>query len=257
MSFAALRVDNNARIASILAELGVDFYQEFTVDGLTGLHGGALRFDFCLPPTPRRPALLLEYQGVQHYSTSFGVFPGPANVYPDAVSVREYQQQIHDQRKQCWAAEQRIPLIQIPPGLSAATERALLVDSLAFWAEQHQRNLMGAEDTWYTRHDMRELQEQLDAVDSPERRLYDHLKACVLNVFHADPAQQWGQLAKRHRKVVRASKKERLRVKRMRVRAKRCVIRLRDPLTMSSASEYPSEQEEEEEDGHRSRSDSS
>lgn len=228
---SAAWVDNNARIAKLLTDLGVSFEKEYAFEGLTGLHGGPLRFDFFLPATALRPELLIEYQGVQHYSTCFGVFPGPGNVYPDAIRYRDYQQQLHDQRKACFALINRIPLLLIPPGLSEQVERALLVESLAFWTEQHERHVMSAEDTWSLRNPgfLAELQARLTSSEfiTAERKMYDHLTESIGNVFTPKPKAQWGRLGKRHARLVRAVKRER-----QQRRAPPTIV-LRDPLSLS------------------------
>lgn len=192
---------NNDRIASLLTELGIEFIREHSFPGLTGIAGGPLRYDFFLPT----PGLLIEYQGAQHYPCGFGTFPGPGNVFPDALEETEFIQGFSDDRKVWWARMHHIPFIQIPPGLSLQIERQILHESVTFWTAQQERYRMAAEDTWYLRlptNKYRLAQEKLDDPHSRERARLDHLKECRDNLFSENPQDAWPKLAKRQREVL-------------------------------------------------------
>lgn len=232
-AFEQLRINNNARIGRILNDLGVTFFPEYTFPGLVGVHGGLLRFDFYIPADARQhtPALLIEYQGAQHYATGFGILPGPGNTSPDAARYIQHHQRIHDNRKSTWASDNFIPLICIPPGIGEDCERALLRGSLTFWQQQQERYLMGAEDTLHAERPnnyLSVLQALLDTPEHPEKKLYEHMNACVDNLFSDAPWERWQQLEIEQKKLAREVRRERQR-KRARERDNETfVIRFKD-----------------------------
>lgn len=128
--------ENNDRVASVLDDLRIYYERERAFAGLTGDGGRPLRFDFYLPS---KPQLCIEYQGPQHYPCGYGLH------LPNGVD-RMLRQSAHDAKKRAWCEAHLIPLLTILPGLSAATERALIEESIVYWRAYEERVRMGDED---------------------------------------------------------------------------------------------------------------
>lgn len=102
-SCGCLSISHAERVMTkYLADHGADFKTEYGVDGLIGVNGGALRFDFALFSNSAL-VLLIELNGEQHYRPvrHFG-------------GMSKYEAgQNNDARKRSWAADAGIPLIEI------------------------------------------------------------------------------------------------------------------------------------------------
>lgn len=88
------------KIATWLRYNGIEYEYEKEFDGLTGLGGGNLSYDFYLPDYN----LLIEYQGRQHE----GYIQGFQKVYCDYLNQVE-----HDERKRKYSKIHNIRLIEI------------------------------------------------------------------------------------------------------------------------------------------------
>ena len=82
------------------------FERQKTFDGLVGINGGKLRFDFALYSTDNKLVCLIEYDGYFHYEK------GPT--YREYKGVRTYDSTVeHDKRKNAYCEENNIPLYRI------------------------------------------------------------------------------------------------------------------------------------------------
>lgn len=87
--------------SQFLDECGLEYTSQKIYPNLFGLNGGHLSYDFCIHGTMMD--ILLECQGVQHYKP-VSYFGGEAQFI---------RQQEHDRRKREYAANSRIPLIEL------------------------------------------------------------------------------------------------------------------------------------------------
>lgn len=87
-------------IYNYLATRNINFTPQKTYEGLVGIRGGNLSYDFYLPEYN----LLIEYQGEQHEKFIKGIH-GKIDVF--------YRQQEHDKRKKEYAKENNITLLEI------------------------------------------------------------------------------------------------------------------------------------------------
>lgn len=87
-------------IEKYLINNNIEFNLYYKFDGLIGINGGQLSYDFYLPYYN----LLIEYQGRQHYE-SVDIFGGDEQFHI---------QQEHDRRKRNYAKEHNIELLEIP-----------------------------------------------------------------------------------------------------------------------------------------------
>ena len=90
-------------VQSYLENLGLDYKPQIKFDGLTGIKGGLLSYDFGIYHNDNIAALI-ECQGQQHFK-SIEIFGGD-----NQLEV----QQLHDDLKREYAEELGIPLIEIP-----------------------------------------------------------------------------------------------------------------------------------------------
>lgn len=143
----ARETDNNERIGKVLEGLNLRTWPEMTIDGLKGMsETQPLRYDFYVLPTPTTPEMFIEYDGVHHYGTKFGQLQGYTNKL--SYEYKSKIQVIHDVRKTLYCKQSGVPLLRIPPGLSAETEKAIIKESLDYWQRMRERVAMYAEDTW-------------------------------------------------------------------------------------------------------------
>ena len=77
------------------------FVPEYTFDGLTGVGGGLLRFDFSVFDSSEKLICLIEYDGIFHFEKQY-----------DEDGFESIQ--IHDKRKNQYCKDNNIPLIRIP-----------------------------------------------------------------------------------------------------------------------------------------------
>lgn len=91
-----------AKIKKYLDDKGYNYRSEYTFNDLFGEGGGALRYDFAILDTNNQLICLIEYDGEQHYSEA-------GSYYNEKGQV-----QIHDNKKDIYAAEHNIPLLRIP-----------------------------------------------------------------------------------------------------------------------------------------------
>lgn len=87
-------------IREYLTNKDIGFIQEHSFDGLIGINGGLLRFDFYL----QSYNLLIEYDGEQHFE--------PMRFKSSTEDFKK--QQIHDKRKNTYCLKNKIPLLRIP-----------------------------------------------------------------------------------------------------------------------------------------------
>lgn len=92
------------KIEEILLENGLNFFEEYSFDGLCSENGKPLRFDFAVFDDDGNLDFLIEYQGKQHYEAS-AKFGGKRGLY---------QQQHNDNKKRRFCALHDITLIEIP-----------------------------------------------------------------------------------------------------------------------------------------------
>lgn len=86
-------------INAILSEKGFDFDREVKFDGLVGINGGSLRFDFCVNLEDEK--ILIEFDGEQHFKPKFGDY--------------EFQRTVNnDKIKDSFCKEKDIRLVRIP-----------------------------------------------------------------------------------------------------------------------------------------------
>lgn len=97
-SCGCLVSEGEFRVSKILDNNNIQYSQQYSFDGLTGPHGGLLRFDFAVFRMGK-VAFLLEYQGEQHYqkNTKFGKI------------AREYS----DDKKKKYCQDNNITLYEI------------------------------------------------------------------------------------------------------------------------------------------------
>lgn len=89
------------RVRSYLEEEQIVFKQEYSFNGLLGVGGLPLRFDFAVFDGDNRFKLLIEYDGEFHYH----------KIHEDrSLGV----QQVHDERKNKYCKDNNIPLLRIP-----------------------------------------------------------------------------------------------------------------------------------------------
>ena len=92
------------KIYEILSEYGLNFKEEYSIEGLCSENGRPLRLDFAVFDDDNNLDFLIEFQGRQHYepSSKFGGKKG------------FYRQQHNDNKKRRFCALKEIPLIEIP-----------------------------------------------------------------------------------------------------------------------------------------------
>ena len=102
-SCGCLNVSHAERIMSMyLSVRGIAFETEYVSDGLYGVNGGALKFDFALPGETV-PRALIELDGEQHYR--------PVEYFG---GERKYEAvRANDVLKDRWAADHGVPLVRI------------------------------------------------------------------------------------------------------------------------------------------------
>jgi hypothetical protein len=88
------------KISNYLNSKNINFEQQIKYDGLRGINGGLLSYDFYLPDYN----LLLEFQGEQHIKFKIG--------FHNHISDFERQQE-HDKRKKEYATKHNIKLLEI------------------------------------------------------------------------------------------------------------------------------------------------
>lgn len=88
------------RISNYLNENKIVFLTQYTFNGLVGLKGGLLSYDFFIP----KNNILIEYNGKQHYK--------PVNYFGGEEQLKIQQE--HDKRKRKFAQENNIQLLEIP-----------------------------------------------------------------------------------------------------------------------------------------------
>lgn len=86
-------------VIRILSDMGLDFEIEFSFEGLIGLGGKPLRYDFCINLEDK--IILVEYDGIFHYEE---VFDGSGH-----ETIKE-----HDKIKNQFCLDHDIKLIRIP-----------------------------------------------------------------------------------------------------------------------------------------------
>lgn len=93
------------RIYEYLDDKGVKFLMEYVIDGLNGVSGKPLRFDFALYDSNNKFKFCCEFDGEFHYVEGY-------------ERTRDYgaleRQQIHDQLKNDYCKQNNIPLLRIP-----------------------------------------------------------------------------------------------------------------------------------------------
>lgn len=89
-------------VSAVLQELGLVFEKEFTFEGLIGVGGRLLRYDFALKNKESISALI-EYDGIQHFEAK-DFFGGK-----EQFKIR----QEHDELKNKYAKNNNIPLLRI------------------------------------------------------------------------------------------------------------------------------------------------
>lgn len=92
------------KIHTILEQAGLNFTEEYIIDGLNSSNGRPLRFDFVVFDDDGNIDFIIEFQGRQHYEAS-GKFGGKKGLY---------QQQYNDNKKRRYCALHNITLIEIP-----------------------------------------------------------------------------------------------------------------------------------------------
>jgi hypothetical protein len=102
----------NAKIDFLLTQMGVKHICEKSFDGLEGMKGKNLKFDFHLP----EHNILIEYNGKQHY-VAMDNFGGEDSF------IRQFS---YDIRKSEWCQLNGINLIEIPYTLESEIEDILL-----------------------------------------------------------------------------------------------------------------------------------
>lgn len=92
------------KIYNYLKESGINFKSQVSVEGLVGVKGGKLLFDFGIGNN----AMFIEYDGEQHFN------PHSFNSVSDTFTRYEFKViKEHDRRKNQYCEEQGIPLIRI------------------------------------------------------------------------------------------------------------------------------------------------
>ena len=89
-------------IKRVLDNLKLNYQTEYCFDGLVGLKGGSLRYDFAVFDENNKIRCLIEFDGEQHYREAGSYF-------------NEFGQvQIHDNIKDEFAKNNHFPLLRIP-----------------------------------------------------------------------------------------------------------------------------------------------
>lgn len=89
------------RVREILTVNNVSFTEQFEIEGLVGLMGKPLKFDFAILNEVSRLVMLIEYDGEFHFKK---IYDGD-----DFEKMKE-----HDKRKNEYCIKENIPLIRIP-----------------------------------------------------------------------------------------------------------------------------------------------
>ncbi|EKS4344991.1 hypothetical protein QB607_002994 [Clostridium botulinum] len=86
-----------------LIKSNISFVPQYEFDGLIGLGGGNLKFDFAIFDDEEKTNLkcLIEYDGEFHY-------------FPIVDEKQLKKQQIHDKRKNKYCTQNNIKLVRIP-----------------------------------------------------------------------------------------------------------------------------------------------
>lgn len=71
------------KVREFLLKNNIDFQEEFKIDGLEGINGGSLRFDFCVNIVDK--IVFIEYDGEQHFKPKFGDYEFHRTIYNDKV----------------------------------------------------------------------------------------------------------------------------------------------------------------------------
>ena len=92
------------KIEEILEKAGLNFIEEYTFPDLISSSGKSLRFDFAVMDDEGNLDFLIEYQGIQHY-TSKSCFGGAQGLA---------RQRYNDAQKRKYCLEHGYKLIEIP-----------------------------------------------------------------------------------------------------------------------------------------------
>jgi hypothetical protein len=84
-----------------LEKEGIKYVKEFSFDGLNGVNGGELRFDFATFDTNGKLICLIEFDGIFHFRKIY-------------VNDRHETLVKHDRKKDKYCTEQNIKLVRIP-----------------------------------------------------------------------------------------------------------------------------------------------
>lgn len=107
------RSSGEAILEYLLTKHNIPHKSEQTFEGLYGDGGGLLRYDFAILENQKVKALV-EFDGQQHYQEAGSYYNPTGKV------------QIHDNRKDDYAAEHNIPLLRIPYDKAPQAEEILI-----------------------------------------------------------------------------------------------------------------------------------
>lgn len=94
-----------AIIKKILNENKINYIQQYTIPGLVGCRGGALKFDFAILNKDNQLVKFIEFDGRQHYF-------GPDAKWAESYSLKEIQ--ANDEIKNSYCKTHEIQLQRIP-----------------------------------------------------------------------------------------------------------------------------------------------
>lgn len=92
-------------VADHLAQKNIKYTTEKTTDGLVGVNGGLLRFDFAVLDESNIPLYFIEYDGAQHFS--------PTSFTGSDAKKEFIELSIHDRRKNKYCEKHDISLIRV------------------------------------------------------------------------------------------------------------------------------------------------
>lgn len=111
------------KIEEILENAGLNFIEEYTFPDLVSSSGKNLRFDFAVLDDEGNLEFLIEYQGIQHY-TSKSCFGGAKGLA---------RQKYNDAMKRKYCAEHGYKLVEIPYWLESIVDYDYIMKEAYNW----------------------------------------------------------------------------------------------------------------------------